>query len=119
MPYPICTGNNEEHCCWIDGVECEFLRENDPRTTDGRRWACGLFLDLKDAAPPNMSAEKIWERVTRHPHYEANQMAFFQSKGIDPCATWKGGIRPDGSIIGQCCYKGWEWDADGNVTKQP
>lgn len=117
MPLPFCDGNNEVHCCWVNGVECGFLRENDPRATD-RRWACGLFLDLKDQFP-NTSADKVWEKVHRHPLYESFVKAVWSQHGVDDCGSFKGLRRPDGSIQGQCCWKGWEWAADGTVIKQP
>lgn len=115
MPVPFCSGNDQEHCCWIDGVECEFLVENDPRVT--RRWACGLFLQLLDQFP-NKTPEWIWGKVQAHPGY-ARIGDYLQQKGQDHCGNWRGYKSPDGSVRGQCCYKGWEWDSNGNVVTQP
>lgn len=39
----LCNGNDEDHCCWIDGNVCPHLEEN---TVEGRRWACGLRREL-------------------------------------------------------------------------
>lgn len=35
----LCTGLNDDHCCYLKGVVCRHLEEN---TVPGRRWACGL-----------------------------------------------------------------------------
>ncbi len=37
-----CTGNLEDHCCWVNGKVCPHLEEN---TVEGRRWTCGLLVE--------------------------------------------------------------------------
>lgn len=39
----LCTGNEPEHCCWLDGNVCVFLEE---WTVPGRHWVCGLRREL-------------------------------------------------------------------------
>ena len=63
----VCTGlgpGNGDHCCYVNGVECVYLRRN----TAGRKYACGLFLDLGSWAAVNISNEyrpigETWESI--------------------------------------------------------
>lgn len=34
-----CNGNKEDHCCYLNGKVCQYLKEN----SNGRRWSCGLY----------------------------------------------------------------------------
>jgi hypothetical protein len=52
-----CHGNTAEHCCWLDGVQCSYLREH----VGGRRWACGLRHELGS-----------WEAVLADERYQRN-----------------------------------------------
>ncbi len=52
----ICTGNSEEHCCWVNGKHCPHLVEN----RVGRRWACGLLVKLGSWEEVYKTAE--WQR---------------------------------------------------------
>lgn len=126
MPHPACTGQgdaNGYHCCNMgmnpDGTQkvCEFLVVDDPRAPD-RHYACGIFLEIKDRFP-NRDALWIWNRVLTDARYGERVKAYLDLKGIELCPTWRGEYRPDGTCVGQCCYRGWEWDANGNVIKQP
>ena len=114
---PVCHGNGEEHCCWVNGEVCEHLRENDPRAADGRRWSCGLLLTLQ-ATFPQLDLGRVWERLHRHPQYTRIKEAF-EARGVAMCGNWLGGILPDGTIRGQCCFEGYTFDADGNVIAEP
>jgi len=39
-----CLGRNlDDHCCWLNGKQCQFLEEN---TQEGYRWSCGLRREL-------------------------------------------------------------------------
>ncbi len=53
----ICTGNFEDHCCWVDGKVCPHLEEN---TVEGRRWACGLLVAL--GSWEAIYATEAWQR---------------------------------------------------------
>lgn len=64
MLIPKCNGNgvNGDHCCYLGGTACEFLREN----VSGRRYACGLFLEYRSWPAVNSSGEyqavgRYWE----------------------------------------------------------
>ncbi len=67
----ICTGNHEEHCCWINGKVCSYLEEN---TVPGRRWACGLLVRLGS-----------WEAVTKSPEWQRDVKPLCDRLGLDSC----------------------------------
>ena len=70
--------SGDEHCCWVNGQECEFVRANE----GGRRWACALMLELGD-----------WDAVYSDPRYQPIG-THFQSKGIALCGDFPGpGVR--------------------------
>ncbi len=54
---PTCTGlgANGDHCCYVAGVRCEYLVENE----GGRRYACGLLLKYG-----------TWEAMNSSPEYK-------------------------------------------------
>lgn len=104
MDRPVCHGNGDDHCCYVDGKVCEFLEEN---TVPGRRWACGLLRRLES-----------WAAVHEHPDYQKIK-EHFASLGVSACGDWLGEIREDGTIVGQCCFEGYIFDADGNVIEGP
>lgn len=119
---PVCHGNNDYHCCWVDGQVCGHLVENDPRASDGRRWSCGLLLTLQDQFP-NFDINKVWERVHRHPLYN-EILAKFNAAGVASCGNFLGAYVRDelGNPIyirGQCCFDGYFFDLDGNVIPEP
>ncbi len=49
-----CNGNAADHCCYLDGVVCDYLEEN---TVPGRRWACGLLVRFGSWQAMSASAE--------------------------------------------------------------
>lgn len=51
-----CTGNGEDHCCWIDGMVCIYLEEY---TVPDRHWACGLLRKYGS-----------WEAMYHSPEYK-------------------------------------------------
>lgn len=76
-----CTGRGDasgDHCCWVGGRVCEFLVENQ----DGRRFACGLMVELGD-----------WDEVIADPRYAPLNIHW---KGKRKCNTWQ-------PKIGVCC----------------
>lgn len=38
-----CQGTPENHCCWVDGVQCFYFEVG---TVEGRQIACGLLREL-------------------------------------------------------------------------
>lgn len=89
-----CHGNGAEHCCWFAGKQCQYVEEN---TVDGRRWACGLLVELGD-----------WDKVLTDPRYLTNVQPQFdairQLKGMN-CRDWPWAY-PDVMAKGKglCCY---------------
>lgn len=73
-----CLGNREDHCCWVKGVPCAELRENDPRAPE-RRWACGIYLDLGD-----------WDAVIASDRYTA-ATNHWDGTGMN-CKDWPNGV---------------------------
>lgn len=71
-----CHGNNEEHCCYVNGVPCSFLEEN---TIEGRRWACGLYRQHGD-----------WDLVHQDQRYLENVRPFWIECGTPDCGKWFG-----------------------------
>lgn len=86
-----CHGSGESHCCWVEGKVCVFLEEN---TVPGRRWACGLRRELGD-----------WELVHKDPRYQPIHEVWAKL-GTQDCGDYRGGVQPDGSIVGECCFLG-------------
>ncbi len=91
----ICTGNNMDHCCWINGAVCPYLEEN---TVEGRRWACGLLRELGS-----------WEAVYASNEYQTTDAAamFVDVWPGFGCGDWPQNI-PDviTSPSGNCCWQG-------------
>lgn len=82
-----CHGNAQDHCCWLEGKECDYLEEN---TVPGRRWACGLRRELGD-----------WDLVLEDPRYKENVAPTFELSGIN-CRDW-----PDAYPGVKCTDCGW------------
>ncbi len=77
----ICTGRGDAdggHCCWVNGKVCEFLIENH----GGRRFACGLMVELGD-----------WQTVHTSSRYSPLAIVF-ADEGL--CGDWQ-------PKAGQCC----------------
>ena len=72
-----CLGNRTPHCCHIDGKDCPFLEEN---TVEGRRWACGLMVELGD-----------WDAVIESARYKEVVAPAFEPLDMN-CRDW-----PDGT----------------------
>lgn len=78
----------EEHCCWVRGEPCQFLRENE----GGRRWACGLRLELGS-----------WEAVHADSRYLAEIRPAWDEVGApDDCGDFPG----PGRHCGTCGEEG-------------
>ncbi len=81
-----CTGRGDTqgpaipHCCVLGGTVCDYLVEN----VDGRRYACGLFVELGS-----------WDAVEADPRYIPIAI-YFESPTM--CRNWQ--PRP-----GECCRK--------------
>jgi hypothetical protein len=78
-----CTGRGAadgDHCCHVGGVRCPHLRDDVP----GRRWACGLRLELGS-----------WESVHADARYAPIQAAW-DLCGITSCGAWQ-------PAPGECC----------------
>ncbi len=69
----VCTGNFEDHCCWVDGKVCPHLEEN---TVEGRRWACGLLVALGS-----------WEGVYRTEAWQRDVKPLCDRLGVR-CGDW-------------------------------
>ena len=90
----ICHGNNDSHCCWINGVECPYLEEN---TVEGRRWACGLLRELGS-----------WEKVYRSTRYRRTDAGKWFKKAYPGfgCGDWPQNITEAiESPGGKCCWQ--------------
>lgn len=71
-----CHGNNENHCCYVNGEVCQFLGEN---IVSGRRWACSLYVELGD-----------WDLVHQDPRYVTVVQSNWIANGTPDCGTWVG-----------------------------
>lgn len=70
----ICKGNKDNHCCWFQGKECQYLEFD----TNGREIACGLLLELGD-----------WESVYKDERYirDVKSKIIASDIGCD-CGDW-------------------------------
>ena len=77
-----CSGNGNDHCCYIKGKPCRFLITNyTDETGHFRKWACGLRAELGD-----------WDTVLVDPRYKK----LIAEKSWHPdvnCRDW-----PDGPV---------------------
>lgn len=89
----VCTGNNESHCCYVNGEVCSFLGEN---IVPGRRWACSLFVELGD-----------WDLVHQDPRYTESVQVNWIKSGTPDCGKW---IGPG------CCFSGVTSEEDITET---
>lgn len=88
-----CHGNGDDHCCYVNGEPCGFLREN---VVEGRRWACGLYVELGD-----------WDAVLADERYVTNlRPAWRQVEVTNGLPEGGFNCHPWGPGTGQCCYKG-------------
>lgn len=74
---PDCTGNNSDHCCYVNGVDCPNLIID---VVPGRKYACGLRHELGS-----------WEAVYSDPRYTPIQ-AVWDTPGSNlagyKCGEW-------------------------------
>lgn len=82
-----CHGNGADHCCYVEGEPCPHLLVD---VVPGRRWACGLLVELG-----------TWERVHADPRYLAVPAPVWRARGVPDCGDFRGSA--DGSIL-QCCF---------------
>lgn len=88
----FCHGNGDSHCCYVNGKTCIFLQEN---TVEGRRWACGLYVELGD-----------WNTVINDNRYIANiRPAWVQIELSNNLSENSFNCHPWGPGTNQCCYK--------------
>ena len=120
MGHPV-TGN---HCCYLgkdpntgEQAVCGYLRIDDPRA-NGRKYTCGLFLDLKQQFPA-YTIQEIWQHVRDNNNWKTKIKARLEGYGVTtPCWNWKGFHMPDGGCMGQCCFSGRFWGPNGNEGSQ-
>jgi hypothetical protein len=63
-----------EHCCWVAGEVCTYLREN----SGGRRWSCALMEELGS-----------WSAVHADPRYRPLGEVF-SARGLPDCGDFPG-----------------------------
>lgn len=83
---PICSGNNEDHCCYVNDGVCKYLLEN---VVEGRRWACGLRNELGS-----------WDAVHQDPRYVQEVKIHWLKTSLKDydCGQWP----PPGFTCGTC-----------------
>ena len=69
----LCS-TGDEHCCWLKGKPCEYLREN----AGGRRWLCVLRHELG-----------MWGKVHDDPRYQPIH-EYLSSRGVADCGVYPG-----------------------------
>lgn len=72
---PICDGKNKEHCCWVNGNVCRFLRDDGPEAE--RQWVCTLREELNN-----------WNRVHRDQRYLEHVKPHWERAGVDDCGDY-------------------------------
>lgn len=84
-----CTGNGEDHCCYMFSEPCMFLGEN---VVPGRRWSCTLLVELGS-----------WDAVHNDKRYKTLVQPVWDAVNervgavvLPSCGAWE----PNGS---QCC----------------
>ena len=82
-----CFGNRDDHCCWVAGKPCQYLEED---TVEGRRWACGLMVELGD-----------WEKVIASDRYKKNVAPIFEPLGMN-CRDWPDGDAANSGTCVEC-----------------
>jgi hypothetical protein len=68
-----CSGNGNDHCCSLGATVCPFLVES----TAGRRWACGLRVELGS-----------WAAVHNDERYVTVVRPQWDKVGIVDCGDW-------------------------------
>lgn len=70
-----CFGNKNEHCCWIGGSPCSFLR--DDGESKERRWICTLREKYGN-----------WDDVHKDEGYLNIVKPQWKKIGISDCGDW-------------------------------
>jgi hypothetical protein len=70
----LCSGNEEDHCCYLKGRVCEHLEEN---TVSGRRWACGIRRKYNS-----------WQETYQDLDYIKDVKPILDEIGIPDCGDW-------------------------------
>ena len=70
---PLCSGNSDDHCCYLNGSVCKHLEEN---TVPGRHWVCGLRRKLGG-----------WDLVHSSQEYQRDVQPFWDKFG-GSCGTY-------------------------------
>jgi hypothetical protein len=70
----VCSGNEDDHCCYLDGNVCVYLEEN---TVQGRRWACGIRKKYSS-----------WEETYKDSEYIQFILPILSKIGISNCGDW-------------------------------
>ena len=78
-----CHGNATDHCCYVAGVECDYLERN---TVPGRKWACALRRELGS-----------WYKVHADARYLRDVRARLPAH-IPDCGDWP----PSGMVCASC-----------------
>ena len=68
---PPCGGTADNHCCWVDGVECPFVVKR------GELVRCGL-----------RERYGSWDAVHRSPEYLARIRPYWDRIGMEDCGDW-------------------------------
>lgn len=74
---------NGDHCCYLEGKVCPFLRDNG--TPGPGRFRCGLREDLGS-----------WEAVHADAGYQKIVQPVWDRVGIESCGAWQ-------PAPGRCC----------------
>lgn len=71
-----CSGNGQDHCCWLSGVACKYLEVD---TVPGRKWSCGL-----------VNKYGSWEAAEASEEYQSDVQPFWDSwrDGTGSCSKW-------------------------------
>lgn len=70
-----CHGNGDTHCCYINGVECQYLIKN----VNDRKWSCGLLTQYEN-----------WDTVYTSQQYTNNVQPYLIAAGSPDCGKWVG-----------------------------
>jgi hypothetical protein len=71
----ICHGNGPTHCCYVNGIECQYLVKD----INSRKWSCGLLVQYGD-----------WDSVHSSEPYLDNVRPHWVANGTPDCGTWIG-----------------------------
>jgi hypothetical protein len=78
----FCHGNGDDHCCWLAGQVCPFLRDDGWSSPESRRFVCTLREELGD-----------WDLVHSDPRYLATVEPLWRASGDVMNWIWDEGVR--------------------------